>query len=114
MRIPGNTKQMSIGYQNMYLNIKNRPKRKIRMGIPGQTGKNAIGISENVLTYQKHEFNEKSGWKYLEIPKKCLYGIRIRTYLSKTCLKRKIRVEIPGNTGKKCLWNIGKGTNLSI
>ena len=45
-------------------------KIRIREGIPSNTGKNALGISEYVLTYQKHVSTEKLGWEYLGIPEK--------------------------------------------
>ena len=63
---------------------------KISMGMPGNTGKIAIEMSEHVLTYQKNEWYNKSGWEYLGIPKQYFKGIRTCTYLSKTCVSRKI------------------------
>ena len=44
------------------------------MGIPGNTGKNAFGISEYVLTNQNHVSTEKLGWEYLGILKKMPLG----------------------------------------
>ena len=83
----GNTKQMFLGYQNMHLLIKNMCKQKNRVGITGNTRKSTFRISEHVLTNQKTLVNERLRWEYLGIPNKCLYGIRICTYSSKTCVK---------------------------
>ena len=53
MGIPGNTQKMPLGYQNMYLLIKNMCQLKNQ---DGNTGKNVFGISEYVLTNQNPYF----------------------------------------------------------
>ena len=47
-----------------------KKKLRNRVGIPENTWKNAFGVSEYVLTYQKHVSTEKLGWEYLGIPEK--------------------------------------------
>ena len=61
MGIPGNTKTIFLGYQNMHLLIKNMCKQKNRVGITGNTVKSTFRISEHVVTYQKHDGIKKSG-----------------------------------------------------
>ena len=46
----GILKEMPLGYQNMYLLMKNMCQLKIRVGIPRNAQKNAFRISEYIPT----------------------------------------------------------------
>ena len=71
------------------------------MGIPGNTGKNAFGISEYVLTNQNHVSTEKLGWEYLGILKKISLGYQNISLLNKNTSKMK---DYGGNTKQMSLW----------
>ena len=57
------------------------------MGIPGNTVKNAFGISEYVLSQQKNESTEKIRWEYLRILEEMLLGYENMYFLNKNMSK---------------------------
>ena len=59
------------------------------MGIPGNTAKNAFGISKYVFSQQKHELSEKIGWEYLGILEEMPLGYQNMYFLNKNMSKQK-------------------------